>query len=161
MAKQQGQATSRPAGMTLEEWMAAHRGTLANVLLGVAVLLAIIPLVQLILNFRSHSGNLYIGLWGGVLCLLVLFGGLYLKIEQPTAGAAPDGRYRLLVLGLGGVAGLFTFLLGLALPLGPGRRISCRRNLGRELRRSRCCASGRTIGGVSASLAWPPLAAWC
>lgn len=120
MAKQQGQvAPPPPTGVTLEEWMAARRDTLANVLLAGAVLLAIIPLLQLVLNFRSHSGNLFVGVWGAVLCLVVLFGGLYLKIEQPTTGAAPDGRYRLLALGLGGAAGLVTFLLGIALPLGP------------------------------------------
>src|SRR5207302_2144986 len=74
----------------------------------------------LVLHFREQQINWPVAVWAAWLALLGLFGGLYLQFDQgrerpPTQ----DGRYRLLALGLGGLAGLATFVLGLWLPLGP------------------------------------------
>src|SRR5262249_31336016 len=123
MAKEKVQPTPESPGLVLERWVASNRRGLSLGLLVAAALFAVIPIAQAIVHFQSPPANFPVGAWGTVMALLSLFGGLYLTFEQPTAGmpAAPgqEGHYRLLALGLGGMAGLATFLLGVWLPLGP------------------------------------------
>lgn len=118
MAKQSepAPASSRPG---LDVWMATRRQSLSVGLLVASALLAIIPIYHLILYFRNHSGNTLVFLWGLFLALLALVGGLALQVEPPGTASEREGRYRLLALILGGLAGFATFLLGLGLPLGP------------------------------------------
>jgi hypothetical protein len=120
MANEQAQGVAGSSGDTLENWIAARQRPLSIALLVLAALFAALALTQLILQVRSKSGNVPIGAWAAALSLLWLFGGLYLTFEQGSAQRPGlEGRFRLLALGLGGVAGLLTFLLGLWLPLGP------------------------------------------
>ena len=109
--------TAPSTGPTLEQWMRARHTQIANALLIGAAVCAALPIWQLVIQLRDKSGNVPFGIWALCLTLLLLFGGLYLKLSEAATGA--DERYRLLALGLGGMAGLFTFLLGIMLPLGP------------------------------------------
>ncbi|MBI1915768.1 MAG: Gldg family protein [Planctomycetes bacterium] len=120
MANQQTPAAPQSSGADLERWIAGRQHLLSLLLLGLSALFAALVVVQLILSRRDEGGNLPVGAWAGAMTLLCLGGGLYLTFEQQT-GAQPgqEGRYRLLVLLLGGLAGLVTFLLGVWLPLGP------------------------------------------
>src|SRR5262249_40869788 len=113
MAKEQPHPAAQPSGRALERWIAANQSRVSLGLLVAAVLFAIIPIVQIIIHFQSPPANVPFGAWGGAMALLCLFGGLYLLFDQSSPGAADrESRYRLLALGLGGLAGLVTFLLG-------------------------------------------------
>src|SRR5262249_17846050 len=120
MANEQTQGVAGSSGDTLENWLAARQRPLRIALLVLAALFAALALTHGILRVRNMSGNVPIGSWAAGLSLLWLFGGLYLTFEQDNAQRPGlEGRFRLLALGLGGLAGLLTFLLGLWLPLGP------------------------------------------
>ena len=108
-----------PTRGNVEGWVAANRQRLVVGLLVGAGVLAVIPLWHLILYYRDRSGNTAVFCWGLALALLALFGGLYLVFDEPGRAPGREARYRLLILALGGLAGACTFLLGLALPLGP------------------------------------------
>src|SRR5947209_2170343 len=111
MANEQAQAAPGSSGDTFDQWVVEHRRPLFLGLLVLAALFAALALTHIVLQFRSKSGNIPIGSWAAALSLLCLFGGLYLTLEQSSAGGPrQEGRYRLLALGLGGGAGLVTFL---------------------------------------------------
>src|SRR5262245_12456782 len=107
-------AAPRP---TLAVWMRERHSLISSGLLGLAVVSAALPLWMLIQSFQGNPTNFPLAVWGAWLALLCLFGGMYLRLAEPNAET--ESRYRVLALGLGGLAGLGTFLLGLALPLGP------------------------------------------
>jgi hypothetical protein len=110
-------APEKPAGVSLEQWMAGKHAVLAGVLLGLSLLFAVLPLWQFIRLLNKQPVNFPLLIWGGWLALLCLFGGVYLRLTTPET--VKEGHYRLLALALGGLAGLGTFVLGVALPLGP------------------------------------------
>src|SRR5207249_3400770 len=104
-----------------------HKRPLSLAMLVLAALFAALALTQVVLQFRSKSGNIPIGFWAGALSLLWLVGGLRLILQQgnvqlPVVGPGfvmvvglrpGEGRYRLLALALGSLVGLNTFILGL------------------------------------------------
>ncbi len=103
-----------PQGDVPPQWLIRlhqKRKQVAYVLLGLALLLALIPLATLI-KFGWDSAP--VTLWGGLLALIALGAGLYLTLAEPEGQADMD-RLRLLVLGVGGLSGFVTWLLSLAL----------------------------------------------
>src|SRR5437868_5807316 len=107
MANESTPATSPSPGVDLEKWVAARQRLLSAGLLLLAALFGGLLIFQLLVSFRQEAGNLPVVAWSGAMALLCLFGGLYLSFQQgqgPVPGQ--EGRYRLLVLGMGGLAGL-------------------------------------------------------
>jgi hypothetical protein len=88
-----------------------NRKPAAYGLLVLALVLALIPLLTLIKVRWDYAP---LTLWGGLMALIALGGGLYLLLRESPAEQDVDSL-RLAVLSAGGLAGLGTWLLALAL----------------------------------------------
>src|SRR5262249_13301416 len=100
-------------------WVRQRQPLLSSILLGAAALFLVLAGYHVVLSFQGKSPNVPVALWAGAMALLGLFGGMYLRLAVPDGPDRPERRHRLLALGLGGLAGLFTCVLGIVLPLGP------------------------------------------
>lgn len=101
-------------------WLATvsrNPAPVAWILFGVAVVLAgVAGWLVVGLADEAHGANYWVGLWLALLALLLVGAGLSLrlpKVAVPPSSAVD--RTRLLVLTLGGLAGLLTVLLAVAL----------------------------------------------
>ncbi len=103
--------------LSLEQWMAARHGQIANLLLVAAAAFTILPVWQFVRAQQDLDYLVPLAVWGFFEAIVCLFGALYLKLADPADLARDGTRYRLLALGIGGSAGLCTFLLGVWLPL--------------------------------------------
>jgi hypothetical protein len=106
-----------PANRSLEQWMGAHHHLLANLFVVVACIFGGLAGWQFIRAVREESYLFPAAMWTFFQAMVFLFAGLYLKLSEPASFTGDETRYRLLALGVGGVAGFLTFLLGVWLPL--------------------------------------------
>lgn len=108
--------TKATGGRPLDAFLQANEGAIGIGLLVAAGLFLIVPLVNLIWNFRSQPTNGPVAVWGMALAAVALFGGLWLRLREPTREIGPIDGVRLALLTVGSLAGLATVLLGLWLP---------------------------------------------
>jgi hypothetical protein len=94
------------------EYLSRNRQRFAHGLLAAAALCAIPP-VWFAIQYQWQYW--FICLWGALLALTALGCGLYLVAAERSTRTGTVDDIRVLVLVLGGLAGLFTFLMGVAL----------------------------------------------
>jgi hypothetical protein len=104
---------------TLDDFLRKHERSIGIGLLIAAGLFAIIPFINLIWVIQSKQSNVPVAGWGLMLAVTCLFGGLWLRLREPTKEIGALDGVRLTVLTVGSLAGLVTVLLGLWLPFGP------------------------------------------
>lgn len=68
---------------------------------------------------NDGSGNPAFAAWAGALALAFFLAGMWLKVRQENERIKPRDEMRILILALGGIFGLVTFILGILLVLGP------------------------------------------
>ena len=93
--------------------LAANRQTLGIVLLILAAALAAIPIVFAVYYGRNGLETI---VWGALLSLTVLGGGVYCLATANRQGLTQVDEIRLVLLVLGGVIGFATALYGMVLP---------------------------------------------
>jgi hypothetical protein len=96
------------------ETLARRRKETGIVLLAVSVLFTLVPVFVV---YKLEANYLALSIWGTALAILFLGAGLWQLLHEATGRLSEVDATRLLILTLGGLTGLFTFvLLGLAMP---------------------------------------------
>ena len=120
MAQQKSPAPAGAApGQTLDAFLQRNRENIGLGLLVVGGAFLLVPLLNLIWLIQSKSANVPVAVWGFLVALTCLVGGLWIRLAEPTQNLGRLDVVRLAVLTVGSVVGLVTVLLGLWLPFGP------------------------------------------
>src|SRR5260370_5598741 len=109
MTQAHASPAGRPAsGRTMDSFLQANEKVIGLGMLVLAGLFALIPLVNLFWLIRKEPANLPVGLWGMALASSFLFGGLWIRLREPTREIGPIDGLRLALLTVGSLAGLVT-----------------------------------------------------